>query len=950
MEAWTVKRDECIYTSYYCWKQNDSNHLDNLYAVFISNERRQIPIWKQKSGFNDNYRVTWDYHVILVDKSVSPTIIYDFDSTLPFPVSAIGYLRSAIRDEINLLRKFHRINGFNQSSENENHEIDVIRTDLLDNPRCHRGLDLRVWLNKSSNLNSTSTCLCPPTYYGNQCQYQNQRLSLSIRFYDSVQSIQTLFAILIILIDNTNQRMIHSYEQLTYLPKRDCKVKFNVYLVYSTRPKDMNKNYSIHIDIHEKISLKYRGSFLYPVEFLFLPVHRLAFIINIPSEDDYSCSNKKCLHGKCLNYFNTKETFCQCEQGWSGQYCDIPHNNCNCSSNSICIGRASDNQSICICREYYFGSKCYLRNRICDNSPCRNNGLCIPHDDFMITKSQEYLCICPKGFSGSRCELISTQVDLIFDKNIYLSHSIFIHFIKIVPFDQTAAIIPETSPERSTTLQTISQATNSIRIYWSRPFHLMFIETLDKIYYLTVIQPVHNYSTIVKRINSLHYCPSINKLENETFTQLHVIRRIKYYHLICQKHSPNLLCFHDDIHICLCYDHLGKRLANCFDFDHKMKFDCFGKNYCEHNGQCFQDSPTCPTRSICVCPSCYYGTRCQFTTSEFGLSLDAILAYHIIPDANISHQTSIIKTSLSLTILFMIFGLINGILSLITFKNESVRQVGCGIYLLGSSITTILTMIMFGLKYFTYLSTQISIPSNKSFLTFQCYSFDFLLRICLNMDQWLNACVALERTITVIQETRFVKKKSKELAKKVLIILLILNILTLIHDPIYRQLYQEENDNDDNKTRIWCIVNYSSNLQIYDRAINTFHFFVPFLVNLISSIILIVKKSHQKRNLKKNQPYKNMLREQFREHKHLLIAPVVLFLLALPRLILSYSSKCMSSTKDSWLFLFGYFISFIPSMIVFIIFVLPSDFYRKEYQKTIVQYKNQIQQRFCRTT
>ncbi|CAF3710209.1 unnamed protein product, partial [Adineta steineri] len=354
-----------------------------------------------------------------------------------------------------------------------------------------------------------------------------------------------------------------------------------------------------------------------------------------------------------------------------------------------------------------------------------------------------------------------------------------------------------------------------------------------------------------------------------------------------------------------------------------------------------------------VCPSCYYGTRCQFTTSEFGLSLDAILAYHIIPDANIIHQTSIIKTSLSITILFMIFGLINGILSLITFKNKSVRQVGCGIYLLGSSITTILTMIMFGLKYFTYLSTQISTPSNQSFLTFQCYSFDFLLRICLNMDQWLNACVAMERAITIIKGVQFDKKKSKQLAKKVLIILLILNILTLIHDPIYRSLFEEKNDNDDNKTRIWCIVNYSSNLQIYDRVINTFHFFVPFLINLISSIILITKKSHQQSHLHRDRSYKTVLHEQLRvelrEHKRLLIAPVVLFLLALPRLILSYSSKCMDSTKDSWLFLFGYFVSFIPSMIVFIIFVLPSDFYRKEYQKTIVQYKNQILQCFRRT-
>ncbi|CAF4447931.1 unnamed protein product, partial [Adineta steineri] len=93
--------------------------------------------------------------------------------------------------------KYFKINGFNQSYENEvngNQQIDVIPTDLLDDPRCHRGLDLCVWLNKSSNHNCTSTCLCPPSYYGNQCQYQNQRLSLSIRFHASAQSRQILFA------------------------------------------------------------------------------------------------------------------------------------------------------------------------------------------------------------------------------------------------------------------------------------------------------------------------------------------------------------------------------------------------------------------------------------------------------------------------------------------------------------------------------------------------------------------------------------------------------------------------------------------------------------------------------------------------------------------------------------------------------------------------------------
>ncbi|CAF1246309.1 unnamed protein product, partial [Adineta ricciae] len=178
--------------------------------------------------------------------------------------------------------------------------------------------------------------------------------------------------------------------------------------------------------------------------------------------------------------------------------------------------------------------------------------------------------------------------------------------------------------------------------------------------------------------------------------------------------------------------------------------------------------------------------------------------------------------------------------------------------------------------------------------------------------------------------------------------LLICNISTSIHDPIYRGLSEEENENNEHK-RIWCVVNYSSNLQVYNRVINTFHFFIPFLINLISSIILITKKSRRQSNLHKNQPYSDELRKQLREHRRLLIAPVVLFLLALPRLILSYVSRCMNSARDSSLFLGGYFISFIPPIITFMIFVIPSEFYRKEYQKSITQYRQRIQQHLRRT-
>jgi hypothetical protein len=58
---------------------------------------------------------------------------------------------------------------------------------------------------------------------------------------------------------------------------------------------------------------------------------------------------------------------------------------------------------------------------------------------------------------------------------------------------------------------------------------------------------------------------------------------------------------------------------------------------------------------------------------------------------------------------------------------------------------------------------------------------NFLLRVCLHIDQWLNACIAIERVYTVIKATRFDKQNSKNTAKFVIIII----IGTSIHDPIH---------------------------------------------------------------------------------------------------------------------------------------------------------------------
>jgi hypothetical protein len=80
--------------------------------------------------------------------------------------------------------------------------------------------------------------------------------------------------------------------------------------------------------------------------------------------------------------------------------------------------------------------------------------------------------------------------------------------------------------------------------------------------------------------------------------------------------------------------------------------------------------------------------------------------------------------------------------------------------------------------------------------------------------------------MVVIKGPKFEKKKSQKAAKFVIPILVILISVSYVHEPIYRHLIDEENDdNDNNERRIWCIVSYPSNVE--DISMNErkcFHF------------------------------------------------------------------------------------------------------------------------------
>jgi hypothetical protein len=202
----------------------------------------------------------------------------------------------------------------------------------------------------------------------------------------------------------------------------------------------------------------------------------------------------------------------------------------------------------------------------------------------------------------------------------------------------------------------------------------------------------------------------------------------------------------------------------------------------------------------------------------------------------------------------------------------------------------------------------------------------------------------------VFKGIKFDKEKSKRIARWVIIILPFCIIGSIIHEPLYCKLTEvkpqidrpdvdriQDDNTEEGKTErhVWCLTLYSRSVQQYNTFILFFHLVAPFIINLFSALFIIFVSARQRSAARTNQTYKEHVYEQLSDHKQLVISPLILLILSLPRFTLSLLSGCVNASRYPWLFLCGYFISFIPSMLIFVVFVLPSKLYWKKFQESL---------------
>ena len=769
---------------------------------------------------------------------------------------------------------------------------------------CNRGLYVR-----SSETSSGFVCLCPSYYYGDRCQFQRKRLTMifQVQLTGAFNRQSPSLRFVVLLVRQNNTLNILSHEDFLFNPLQYCLPKYIAHLVYPIHdPLLSSANDSVHIHAFTAATLEQRGSWIFPVPFHFLPVSRIVKRLLVSNDNDIDHAMTTMI---------------------------ATPNASACATGSRHLGHdMNTDRDICVCPLNRIGDRCLVPFHPCGEYSCYKHARCVPNDE-RFDAQRQFTCVCDSQWFGDRCEKPKFSID------VSLTHGIEVSSSSIAFLYMTIAR-KYREPLRLTSFNRLRQDIANITFLFEFALDeddfvglVAFLQVLaDRDHFEYYAVSVHPHESLLsteyyREISPDDRCqPIVELFDNDVLLQSD-LRRVKNYQRPClnRNSTDRLTCFYDHQLICLC-DRTNH--VKCFNLD-SSRHRCPWNN-CNERGICVQNDYLCPTSSVCLCEPCSYGTTCQFSTRGYILSLDAILGSHVRPIGTpLVQQTTVVHVTLTIVTALVLIGSILNILAIGTFSQASTQEVGCGLYLLVSALVGFFTTLILMSKMILLLvDRQTSVT---------CSSMEFLLKWGPASCEWLNACVAADRTRTVLYKTNFSRSMSRRLSKWITVNILVVIAALSSPELIFRRMVVDTQDE-----RVWCVLTLNQHraaLYTFYTASNILLFLLPIVINLISGVIIVLMTLRLKlqanvqlaTNISNRSTWSNRLQtaqRQILKYKHLLLGPVVLGVLSLPRVVFMFIFVCTKLDQRPYFTLLGYLVAFIPSMAIVVAFVLPSYAYR----------------------
>ncbi|CAF3375038.1 unnamed protein product [Rotaria socialis] len=798
---------------------------------------------------------------------------------------------------------------------------------------CNRGLAVRV--------GTSIRCLCSGTYYGNYCEYFSDRITIitHVNFthtdYDQSTKRSAVIKVIALLLFE-DEKIIDSYE-FNAIPELEkiyyTKHKFQ--LVYSRsdpflkhkRERYFNRTditnnhpYVVHFEAFELTINETRAlvAWNFPIYFDYLPSFRLATPLKFP-ETYLNPIHNPCIsitcnsNSICIPFFSNQKWsyFCSCKSGFYGHDCKLFDRDCSgyCFLGSICRpnGRpllSNNKQPLCICPQNRFGPRCNLKYDDCQSDPCRNNGTC--YQTFDLSGMRPFACICHKHFYGDMCQ--------------YEKSSINIQLETVVLLNTTLASVVQHYDVDNITFELILRQQ---QWFSGTPSHIhlrhsqieapvlgilkLHVSLTSANYYILYIKP----DRLIKNIISTpEYCPHVSSLlKNDDGIPLAF-----KYHQICRNDSFRL-CFYDATYFCLCQS--SRMQADCFNYDTFLD-QC---DSCLSDGKCVQGDPQDFNDFICLCPYCHSGRLCEFSMQPFTLTLDSLLALDRLP-----------VQLMYIIIAFVIFivGFFNNFLSIVTFQRAKPLKTSVGNWLFAVTIINQCALFCFLIKLIHIsLGSTVGLTNNA-----WCKAINYLLDVFTRTTFWLTSWITVDRLLMIIFPTLPIIKNPGIAIWSSIVTLISLSAMH-IHDIFFSISIRQPDSNIS-----LCVINFGHQPAVaeYNRLSTSLHYIVPFLLQTVSIILLIVLVTRQRtKTAGHHVTLRQIMKKQLMAQKELFVTSSIIVLSALPQVILSFSLTCR--TLMSWQrhgLLIAYFLSYAPQTLSFLVHVIPSTNYKQEFHQSSV--------------
>lgn len=371
--------------------------------------------------------------------------------------------------------------------------------------------------------------------------------------------------------------------------------------------------------------------------------------------------------------------------------------------------------------------------------------------------------------------------------------------------------------------------------------------------------------------------------------------------------------------------------------DEEWRASCLGHNSridrcdkCLAGGRCVGDTIKQSNNFICICPHCTQGDLCEFSLQAFGFTLDSLVIFD-------TQAVQYIYTSITLSIFLL--GLFNNYCSFVTFKRKQPRIVGVGNYLLFVTILSQCSLFVLLLKFLIIVLESMGMINNVS-----CKIINFLLSVSTRSTYWLTSWITITRLLTVLYPTS-VKVKSPRLAICLSFGTFLIILLMHIHEIVFYQIIQQPNSSIS-----ICVTNfYYPIVEVYNRVTTLIHYLLPFCIQIICIIYLLLLTARSRARTTSTttqKTFKQIFKKQLATQKELFITPIIIIFSALPQTILSFSLACSQLSRwQRHTLLVTILLSYVPQILGFILYVLPSNTYKNEFGETAIA-KNILKRMF----